>query len=61
MGKGKHALVIPLVTDNIFDFLKYAVTTLFALGGREKSRLRKIKFLWSVSLFTAQNISQFIT
>jgi hypothetical protein len=24
-----------LVTDNIFDFLKYTVTTLFALGDRK--------------------------
>jgi len=61
MGKGKRTLVIPSVTDNIFDFFKYAVMTLFALGDREKSRMRKVKFLWSGSLFIAQNISHAIT
>jgi len=35
MGKRKRTLVIPLVTNNIFDFFKYALTTFFALGDRK--------------------------
>lgn len=50
MGKGKRTLVITLVTNNIFDFFKYALTTFFALGDRKKSRLRMFKFC-SLGLF----------
>jgi hypothetical protein len=56
-GKGNSSLVIPLVTDNIFDFLKYAVTTLFALGDRKIKNVKGQIFVVWVSFHSSKHQS----